>query len=85
MPCTITDPLTGISDNITLLQSQAKSWYDGLIVSLQHSAAKLGPSAIRYNVSYTLSKTFDYSDDDQLTNGSRMSRLTWSKASRICG
>jgi hypothetical protein len=68
VPCSITDPLSGITDNITLLQSQAKSWYDGLIVSLQHSAAKLGPVGYRYNVSYTLSKTFDYSDDDQLTS-----------------
>ena len=68
IPCTITDPLTGISDNITLLQSQAKSWYDGLIVSLAHRPAKLGRIGYQYNVSYTLSKTFDYSDDDQLTN-----------------
>jgi hypothetical protein len=68
VPCTITDPLTGISDNITLIQSQAKSWYDGLIFSLAHRTAKLGPIGYQYNVSYTLSKTFDYSDDDQLTN-----------------
>ena len=68
VPCTMTDPLTGISDNITLIQSQAKSWYDGLIVSLEHRPAKLGRIGYQYNVSYTLSKTFDYSDDDQLTN-----------------
>jgi hypothetical protein len=68
VPCSITDPLSGITDNITLLQSQAKSWYDGLIVSLQHTAARIGPIGYRYNLSYTLSKTFDYSDDDQLTS-----------------
>jgi hypothetical protein len=68
VPCTITDPLTGISDNITLIQSQAKSWYDGLIVSLERQQAKLGRVSYHYNVSYTLSKTFDFSDDDQLTN-----------------
>jgi hypothetical protein len=68
VPCSITDPLSGITDNITLLQSQAKSWYDGLIVSLQHTVAKVGPVSYRYNLSYTLSKTFDYSDDDQLTS-----------------
>jgi hypothetical protein len=68
LPCSITDPLSGITDNITLLQSQAKSWYDGLIVSLQHTGAKVGAMSYRYNLSYTLSKTFDYSDDDQLTS-----------------
>jgi hypothetical protein len=66
-PCVITDPLSGISDNITLLQSQAKSWYDGLIASVEHRPAKLGRIGYQYNVSYTLSKTLNYSDDDQLT------------------
>ena len=69
VPCTLSDPLTGISDNITLLQSQAKSWYDGLIVSLGRRPARIGPLGYQFNVGYTLSKTFDYSDDDQLTNG----------------
>jgi hypothetical protein len=68
VPCTMTDPLTGISDTITLIQSQAKSWYDGLIVSLAHRMVKIGPVGYQFNVGYTLSKTFDYSDDDQLTN-----------------
>jgi hypothetical protein len=66
--CTITDPLTGISDNITLIQSGAKSWYDGLLVSVAHRESKIGKLGYQYNVSYTLSKNFDYSDDDQLTN-----------------
>ena len=66
-PCTLTDPLSGITDNITLLQSQAKSWYDGLIASVRHNPAKIGKIGYQYNISYTLSKTFDYSDDDQLT------------------
>jgi Carboxypeptidase regulatory-like domain/TonB dependent receptor len=68
VPCSLTDPLNGISDNITLLESRAKSWYDGLIFSLQHRQSKLGHISYQYNVSYTLSKTLDYSDDDQLTN-----------------
>jgi hypothetical protein len=68
-PCTLTDPASGISDNITILESRAKSWYDGLIFSLQHRTAKIGPIGYQYNVSYTLSKTLDYSDDDQLTDG----------------
>jgi hypothetical protein len=66
--CTITDPVTGISDNITLIQSGAKSWYDGLLVSVAHRNSKIGKVGYQYNLSYTLSKNFDYSDDDQLTN-----------------
>jgi hypothetical protein len=68
IPCTVTDPLTGISDTVTEIGSWAKSWYDGLIVNVQHRPAKLGRITYLYNLSYTLSKTFDYSDDDQLTN-----------------
>ena len=56
-PCLITDPVTGISDSITILESKAKSWYDGFIFSLQHRSAKLGPIGYQYNISYTLSKT----------------------------
>ena len=67
-PCVITDPLSGISDNITLLQSQAKSWYDGLIASVAHRPSKIGRVGYQYNVSYTLSKTYDFSNDDQLTS-----------------
>jgi len=69
VPCAITDPVTGISDNITLIDSSAKSWYDGLLVSVAHRASKIGKVGYQYNLSYTLSKTLDYSDDDQLTNG----------------
>ena len=68
VPCTITDPVSGISDNITLIQSGAKSWYDGLLVSVAHRQSRIGKVAYQYNLSYTLSKTLDYSDDDQLTN-----------------
>ena len=66
--CTITDPVTGISDNITLIQSAAKSWYDGLLVSVAHRESHINKVGYQYNISYTLSKTLDYSDDDQLTN-----------------
>ncbi|HZY74185.1 MAG TPA: TonB-dependent receptor, partial [Edaphobacter sp.] len=68
IPCTLTDPLNNISDNMTLLESRAKSWYDGLIASVQHRPAHLGRIGYQYNVSYTLSKTYDYSNDDQLTS-----------------
>lgn len=68
VPCLLTDPVTGLSNDITLIESKAKSWYDGFIFSLQHKSTKLGPIGYRYNISYTLSKTLDYSDDDQLIN-----------------
>jgi hypothetical protein len=69
VPCTVTDPLTGISDNVTEIGSFAKSWYDGLIVSVQHKPTRVGKFTYLYNINYTLSKTLDYSNDDQLTNG----------------
>jgi hypothetical protein len=68
VPCTLTDPATGISDNITLIESRAKSWYDGFLLSLKRNPVKIGPVQYQFSVSYTLSKTLDYSDDDQLTN-----------------
>lgn len=66
--CTITDPLSGITDSVTEIDSSAKSWYDGLLVSAGHRAGHIGRVGYNFNVSYTLSKTFDYSDDDQLEN-----------------
>ncbi len=66
IPCTATDPLTGISDNVTLATSAAKSWYDGLLLSVQNRPVRLGKFTYLFNASYTLSKTLDYSDDDQV-------------------
>ena len=74
-PCVVTDPLTGISDNVTELGSFAKSWYDGLIVSVQHKPTKIGRFSYLYNINYTFSKTLDYSDDDQLTNNNTDERV----------
>jgi hypothetical protein len=75
VPCTATDPLTGISDNVTQLGSFAKSWYDGLIVSVQHKPTKLGRFTYLYNINYALSKTLDFSNDDQLTNSNADERV----------
>jgi hypothetical protein len=66
--CTITDPLSGITDSVTIIDSSAKSWYDGLLVSVGRHSGHLGRVGYNLNISYTLSKTFDYSDDDQLEN-----------------
>ena len=66
--CLISDPLSGISDSATIIDSSAKSWYDGLLVSAGRRSAHIGRVGFDLNLSYTLSKTFDYSDDDQLEN-----------------
>jgi hypothetical protein len=70
-PCIITDPLSGISDSVTILDSSAKSWYDGLLVSVGHREGRVKGIGYEYNISYTLSKTFDYSNDDQLENNNK--------------
>jgi hypothetical protein len=77
VPCTITDPLSGTS---TLLQSQAKSWYDGLIASVAHRPAKLDRIGYQYNISYTLSKTSTSPTTTNLTR-LRPSKSTWWRAS----
>ncbi len=69
--CIITDPLSGISDSVTIIDSSAKSWYDGLLVSFGRRSGHLGRVGYDLNISYTLSKTFDYSDDDQLENNNK--------------
>jgi Carboxypeptidase regulatory-like domain/TonB dependent receptor len=66
VPCTVTDPLTGISDQVTVATSNGHSWYSGLLMNLQHKPTKLGKLTYTFNASYTFSKTLDYSDDDQV-------------------
>jgi hypothetical protein len=69
--CIITDPLSGISDSVTIIDSSAKSWYDGLLVSVGRRSGHIGRLGYDLNLSYTLSKTLDYSDDDQLEDNNR--------------
>ncbi len=70
-PCLITDPLSGITDSVTILDSSAKSWYDGLLVSVGRREGRMKSIGYEYNIGYTLSKTFDYSNDDQLENNNK--------------
>jgi len=69
--CLISDPLSGITDSVTILDSSAKSWYDGLLVSAGRRSGHIGRVGYNFNLSYTFSKTFDYSNDDQLENGNK--------------
>jgi hypothetical protein len=81
-PCTAIDPLSGkpaaagcpadpSCQSVTEIESSAKSWYDALLVSVQKRPT--GGTNLRwgFNANYTLSKTLNYSNDDQIPfNGS---------------
>jgi hypothetical protein len=68
-PITVTDPLTGLSNNVVSIGSFAKSWYDGLLVSVQKRPAAIGPLHYNFTANYTLSKAFNYAQDDQIPFG----------------
>jgi hypothetical protein len=62
----VTDPLTMRSDSVTEITSDAKNWYDGLLVSVQKRPTKIGWLQWGFNGSYTLAKTLSYANDDQI-------------------
>ncbi|HXE91335.1 MAG TPA: TonB-dependent receptor [Terriglobales bacterium] len=65
-PCAVTDPATGIQDRIQLIASAAKSWYSGLLASLQKRPTGSGAWKWGFNVNYTLSKSYNFANDDQI-------------------
>jgi len=65
-PCTITDPLTNRTDQVTEIESVAESWYDALLLTVQKRPTG-GPNfRWGFNANYTLSKTLNFSNDDQI-------------------
>jgi hypothetical protein len=76
-PCTIIDPVEGLpaatgcpSDptcqQITDFTSVGRTWYDAMLVTFRKRPGR-GPWRPGFNVSYTLSKTFDEQPDDQVS------------------
>jgi carboxypeptidase family protein/TonB-dependent receptor-like protein len=76
-PCTVIDPATGKTaaagcpadpscQSITDIESSARSWYDAMLVTFQKRPGS-GPWHPGYQISYTLSKTFDEQQDDQVS------------------
>jgi hypothetical protein len=76
-PCTIIDPVEGLpaatgcpSDptcqQVTDFVSVGRTWYDAMLVSFKKRPGS-GPWRPGFNVSYTLSKTFDEQPDDQVS------------------
>jgi outer membrane receptor protein involved in Fe transport len=58
----INNPVVSGPDGIINIESSVKTWYDGLLVNVQKRYA----NRYTFNASYTLSKTFNFSNDDQI-------------------
>jgi carboxypeptidase family protein/TonB-dependent receptor-like protein len=56
------NPVVGGNDRVVNLESSAKTKYDGLLVSVE----KRFSSHFQFRASYTLSKSFNYANDDQV-------------------
>ena len=59
---TVFNPVIAGPDAIVNIESSVKTWFDGLLVNVQ----KRYSNRATFNASYTLSKTFNFSNDDQI-------------------
>jgi hypothetical protein len=59
---TVFNPVVGGPDSVINIESSVQTKYDGLLVSLEKRFAKRA----QFRASYTLSKTFNYANDDQI-------------------
>jgi len=58
----VNNPVVGGPDRVVNLESSVKTKYDGLLLSLE----KRFSNRYQFRASYTLSKTFNYANDDQI-------------------
>jgi hypothetical protein len=58
----VNNPVVGGPDRVVNLESSAKFFYDGLLLSVQKRFAK----RLGFRASYTLSKALNYANDDQV-------------------
>lgn len=56
------NPVIEGTDSVVNIESSVKTYYDAMLVSVQKRYA----NRFSFNASYTLSKTFNYSNDDQI-------------------
>jgi outer membrane receptor protein involved in Fe transport len=59
---TVNNPVVGGPDRVVNLESSVKTKYDGLLLSLE----KRFSNRYQFRASYTLSKAFNYANDDQI-------------------
>src|SRR5262249_37961265 len=58
----VNNPVIGGIDSVVNIESSVKTWFDGLLVNVQ----KRYSNRFTFNASYTLSKAFNFSNDDQI-------------------
>lgn len=59
---TVFNPVVNGTESIVNLESSVKNWFDALLINVQ----KRYSNRFSFNASYTLSKTFNFSNDDQI-------------------